>query len=45
MHDGVQGRLGDDGQAVAVRRRNSRYRRDVIQPVIGVALGAVFRSY
>ncbi|VVN45638.1 hypothetical protein PS676_05713 [Pseudomonas fluorescens] len=40
MNDGGQRRLGDDGQTVAERRRSSRHRRDVIQQVIGVALGA-----
>jgi len=44
MNDGGRRCFGDDGQAVTVRCRHSRDRRDVIQQVIGVALGAVFRS-
>ncbi len=40
MNDGGRWLLGNHRQAIAIRRRNGGHCRDVIQPVVGVALGA-----
>jgi len=40
MNDGGRWLLGNYRQAIAIRRRNGGHCRDVIQPVVGVALGA-----